>query len=84
MNAVMTIAKKEITDAMKNKLFIIILVMLLALTVVSVVLGAYQVRVSVNEYNSSVDFLKSLGKTELPPMPNLNPIAATKSFVNYN
>ena len=83
MNAMMTIAKKEITDAVKNKLFIIILIMLLALTAVSIILGAYQVRVAVDEYNSSIAFLKSLGKTEFPAMPNLNPIAASKSFVNY-
>lgn len=83
MNPIITIAKKEITDALKNKLFLIILVMLLVLTVVSVILGAYQVRVAVDEYNNSVAFLKSLGKTVLPAIPNLNPIAASKSFVNY-
>ena len=60
------IAKKEITDAFKNKLFIITLVMLMLLTIVSIILGAYQVRVQVEEYNSSVAFLKSLGKTDLP------------------
>ncbi len=83
MNAAFIIAKKEITDAFKNKLFIIILVMLVVLTITSVVLGAYQVRTSIDEYNKSVEFLKSIGKTDLPGMPNLNPIAASKSFVNY-
>ena len=83
MKAILTIARKEITDAIKNKLFLTILIMLLVLTVVSIVLGAYQVRTSVDTYNSSVEFLKSIGKTELPAMPNLNPIAASKSFVNY-
>ena len=83
MNAALIIAKKEITDSFKNKLFIIILVMLVVLTITSVVLGAYQVRTSVDEYNKSVEFLKSIGKTDLPGMPSLNPIAASKSFVNY-
>lgn len=83
MNATWTIARKEITDALKNKLFLIILGMLLILTVVSVVLGAYQVRVSVDNYTNAVGFLKSLGKTELPPMPSLNPLSASKGFVNY-
>jgi ABC-2 type transport system permease protein len=83
MNAALTIAKKEITDALKNKIFIIILVMLLALTAVSIILGSYQVRASVDEYNKSVEFLKSIGKTDFPPMPNLNPISASKNFVNY-
>lgn len=36
-----------------------------------------------DNYNSSISFLQSLGKAELPPMPNLNPISASKGFVNY-
>ncbi len=83
MNVSLIIAKKEISDAIKNKLFIIILGMLFLLTVVSIILSAYQVNVSLNEYNKTVDFLKSIGKTSLPPMPPLNPLAASKSFVNY-
>lgn len=66
----------------RNKLFLIILGMLLVLTVVSVVLGAYQVRAEVDNYNTSIEFLKSLGKADLPSMPNLNPITVSKGFVN--
>lgn len=80
---IIEIAKKEIRDAFRNKLFLIILLMLLALTIVSIVLGSYQVKISMDNYNSSISFLKSLGKAELPPMPNLNPISASKGFVNY-
>ena len=77
------IAKKEIRDVFRNKLFLAILVMLLILTIVSIVLGSYQVKISLDNYNNSISFLKSLGKAELPPMPNLNPISASKGFVNY-
>jgi len=77
------IAKKEIKDALRNKLFLIILCLLLVLTVVSIILGSFQIRAALDTYNQSIDFLKSLGKTELPPMPNLNPISASKGFVNY-
>ncbi|MHB1419654.1 MAG: ABC transporter permease [Bacillota bacterium] len=83
MHIALRIARKEITDALKNKVFLITLGLLLMLTVVSVVLGSLQVRVSMDNYNNSIEFLKSLGKSELPPMPNLNPIAASKGFVNY-
>lgn len=83
MNPMLVVAKKEITDALKNKLFLSILTMLLLLTVVSVVLGVYQVKVNLDSYNQSIEFLKSLGKTEFPPAPNLNPLSASKSFVNY-
>jgi ABC-2 type transport system permease protein len=79
----LTIAKKEIADAFKNKLFFLILAMLMLLIVVSVVLGAYQVKTNVDTYNQSVEFLKSVGKTEMPPPPNFNPLSASKSYANY-
>ncbi|MGB4439851.1 MAG: ABC transporter permease subunit, partial [Sedimentibacter sp.] len=44
---------------------------------------SYQVKIATDNYNNSISFLKSLGKAELPPMPNLNPISASKGFVNY-
>ncbi len=80
---IIEIAKKEIRDAFRNKLFLSILFMLLIMTIVSIVLGSYQVKIAMNNYNNSISFLQSLGKTELPPMPNLNPISASKGFVNY-
>lgn len=83
MTPMLVVIKKEINDALKNKLFLIILGMLLLLTVVSVVLGSYQVKVNLDSYNQSVSFLKSLGKTNLPDAPNLNPLSSSKSFVNY-
>lgn len=83
MNPMSVVSKKEITDAFRNKLFLSILAMLLLLTVVSVVLGSYQVKVNLDSYNQSVEFLKSLGKVDLPQAPNLNPLSASKSFVNY-
>lgn len=83
MNATMKIARKEITDALRNKLFLITLGLLLLLAIVSIILGALQVRASMADYNNSIEFLKSMGKTEFPPKPNLNPLAASKGFVNY-
>jgi len=80
---VIEIAKKEIRDALRNKLFLSILAMLLVLTIVSIVLGSFQVKIAMDNYNSSISFLQSLGKAELPPMPILNPISASKGFVNY-
>lgn len=83
MNTTWVVAKKEILDARRNKLFIIILAMLLLLTLVSIVLSTYQVRASMDGYNQSISFLKSLGKANFPDPPKLNPLAASKSFVNY-
>lgn len=80
---IIEIAKKEIRDAFRNKLFLSILILLLVLTIVSIILGSFQVKIAMDNYNSSISFLQSLGKAELPPMPNLNPISASKGFVNY-
>ena len=77
-----TLAAKEIRDAFRNRLFLIILAMMLILVLVSVVLGAFQVRVNVDSYNQSVELLKSIGKTNLPDAPNLNPLSASKSYTN--
>jgi ABC-2 type transport system permease protein len=83
MNTTFKIARKEITDALRNKLFLITLGLLLLLAIVSITLEALQVRATMIDYTNSVEFLKSMGKTELPPKPSLNPLAASKGFVNY-
>jgi ABC-2 type transport system permease protein len=78
-----TLARKEITDALHNRLFIVALVMLVTLSLVAIGLGALTVRNRLTEYEQSVELLRSLGKTQLPPMPTLNPLAISKAFVNY-
>jgi len=83
MSEVMVIARKEIKDSLNNKFFLSILILLLILTVVSIVLGTLQVHSQVAQYNKSIEFLKSMGKTNLPPMPSLNPLSVSKGFVNY-
>lgn len=82
VNTTLKIARKEISDALHNKLFLITLGLLLLLAIVSITLAALQVRATMVEYNNSIEFLKSMGKTELPK-PSLNPLAASKGFVNY-
>ncbi len=77
------IAKKEIHDILKNKLFLGSLILLFVLTFVSVILGSLQVKIQLDSYHSSIAFLQSLGKTNLPSPPNLNPLSSSKDFVNY-
>ena len=83
MSITFKIAIKEIKDALRNKLFLIILGLLLLLCIVSITLGSLQVRSSMNTYNSSIQLLKSMGKTHLPPKPDLNPLSVSKDFVTY-
>ncbi|WKY45105.1 ABC transporter permease subunit [Eubacteriaceae bacterium ES2] len=75
--------KKEINDIFKNKLFLLTAVLLLILSVVAVILGAIQIRSTMMDYNNSISYLQSLGKTTLPEMPNINPLAISKAYVNY-
>ena len=75
------LAHKEFTDAFRNRLFVVALVMLLALTLAAVGLGAVAVRTHVAEYNQSVQVLKDLGRADIPPMPSINPIAVSKNFI---
>lgn len=81
--AVRVIARKEITDAFRNRLFMSALVMLLGLSLIAIVLGAITVHNHIVEYEQSVKVLQDLGRTEIPPMPPLNPIAVSKTFINY-
>jgi ABC-2 type transport system permease protein len=77
------IARKEISDAFRNRLFVAALVMLVGLSLIAISLGAVTVRQHVTEYEQSVQVLKNLGRTDIPPMPSLNPIAVSKNFINY-
>ena len=77
------IARKEVKDAFRNRLFLVSLLMLLLLTLIAVGMGATTVHNRLIEYQQSVQILKDLGKTDFPPMPSLNPIAVSKTFINY-
>ena len=77
------IARKEISDAFRNRLFLIAMVMLLALSLIAIGLGSVTVGKKMAEYNQSVQILTDLGRTDIPPAPDLNPIAVSKNFINY-
>jgi ABC-2 type transport system permease protein len=77
------LARKEFTDAFRNRLFVVALLMLLVLTLTAVGLGAVAVHSRVAEYNQSVQVLKDLGRTDIAPMPPMNPLAVSKTFINY-
>lgn len=74
---------KEISDAFRNWLFVLALIMLVGLSLTAIGLGASTVHARVAEYQQQVALLKSLGKTNIPPMPTLNPLAISKTFISY-
>lgn len=82
-HAVWVIACKEISDAFRNRLFLAAMVMLLILSLIAIGLGSVTVGKKMAEYNQSVQILTDLGRTDIPPAPDLNPIAVSKNFINY-
>lgn len=81
--AIGVIARKEIRDAFRNRLFLIALVMLLALSLTAISLGAISVRTQMTDYLQAVKILTNLGRTDFPTAPPVNPIAVSKNFINY-
>ena len=77
------IARKEISDAFRNRLFLAAMLMLLCLSLIAIGLGSVTVGQKMTEYNQSVQILTDLGRTDIPPAPDLNPIAVSKNFINY-
>ena len=83
INSTWHIAANEIQLSRKDRYFRLILIFLLSMTVFAAILGALQVHQQMTAYTSSVELLKSMGKVQLPPPPVLNPLGASKDFVNY-
>jgi ABC-2 type transport system permease protein len=81
--AIRVIARKEISDAFRNRLFLLALIMLLGLSLIAIGLGALSVRAQMADYLQSVKILTELGRSDFPAIPSLNPIAVSKNFINY-
>ncbi|MCB8989837.1 MAG: ABC transporter permease [Ardenticatenaceae bacterium] len=81
--ALWVIARKEISDAFRNRLFLISMIMLLGLSLIAIGLGSLSVRTQMTDYLQSVQILTDLGRTDFPAAPPLNPIAVSKNFINY-
>ncbi len=82
-HAIGVMARKEIRDAFRNRLFVIALIMLLGLSLTAVTLGALSVRAQMADYLKAVDILTNLGRTDFPAAPPVNPLAVSKNFINY-
>jgi ABC-2 type transport system permease protein len=84
MNPVITIAKKEYLDAIKNKLFLILALFLIVLTVISIIVASFDFQSKVADYNISVQILKNVGKVaEIPPIPEFYPLTMLRGVIDY-
>lgn len=82
-HVISVMARKEISDALRNRLFLVALIMLLSLSLIAVGLGALTVHSQMADYLQAVDILTNLGRTDFPATPPVNPIAVSKNFINY-
>jgi ABC-2 type transport system permease protein len=80
---VAVITAHEITTALKDRYFRLMVLLFLILTAVSAFLGALQVHQKMAEYHASAELLKSLGRMTVPPPPDINILGVSRSFINY-
>jgi ABC-2 type transport system permease protein len=83
MNNIYIIAKKEWIDILRSKTFIYMVALLIFLTILSVSVSFLIFNAQLNEYNSALAFLKSLGKMPSTAMPKLYPLNLLRGVVDY-
>lgn len=84
MNKIIVLAKKEYSDSLKNKVFLILLGFLLILTITSIAVASFDFQNKVIEYNNSVRILQSLGKsTDMITAPQFYPLKMLRGVIDY-
>jgi ABC-2 type transport system permease protein len=83
MNNSMIIAKKEFKDILHSRLFLIVLMLLLVLTVTSVIVASLVFNSQVSAYQANLEALKQLGKQPNGPPPELYPLNLLRGAVDY-
>lgn len=83
MNSYLIIAKKELKDILRSKIFIFILSLFLLLVTISVVVSSLVFADQLAQYLSSFEILKSLWKTITETKPELHPLSLLRGVVDY-
>lgn len=83
MNSYKIIAKKELKDILRSKIFIFILSLFLILITISVVVSSLVFADQLAQYLSSYEILKSLWKTVTETKPELYPLNLLRWAVDY-
>lgn len=83
MKQVWAIAKKEFRTAFKDKVFIVIMLLFLVLSIVSVYIGSSTKNAELKAYSDIVELLKSQGSQAFPPKPEIYPLAILQNIIKY-
>ena len=84
MHRIITLAKKEYLDSLKNKIFLVLLGFLLILTIISIAVASFDFQNKVVEYNKSIRILQDLGKsTDVITAPQFYPLKMLRGVMDY-
>jgi ABC-type transport system involved in multi-copper enzyme maturation permease subunit len=83
MNNVFLIATKEYKDAMNNKLFLVVFLLLVVLTITSIIVASLLFQSKVLDYQKSIQALKESGKIIAFSEPQFSPLKLLRGFVDY-
>lgn len=84
MNQILTIAKKEFTDALRNKVFITFLIFLLVLTAISIYVGSVNYRAKISLFEITYAQLVASGEpVENLTRPEFFPLQLLRATIEY-
>lgn len=83
LKQVWIIAKKEFKAAFKDKIFMVITVLFLLLSIMSVYIGGSTKNAELKAYSDIVEYIKSQGSSVFPPKPTIYPLAILQNIINY-
>lgn len=83
MNSLFIIARKELVDILRSRIFALTLTLLIVLILISLFISEAVFRDQVSQYNSSLELLRSLGKTPVIEAPKLYPLNLLRGVVDY-
>jgi ABC-2 type transport system permease protein len=82
-NKTWVIAEKEIKDALRNNVFLALLLLLAGLIIISIIVSTLVFRSQVMQYQASLELLKSLGKEPATAAPQFFPLNLLRGTVDY-
>ena len=83
MKQVLIVAGQSIRTAFKDKVFLIIAILFMLLSIVSVFIGSSTKNAEMNAYNDIVALLQSQGATSLPQSPAIAPLSILVNIIQY-
>ena len=82
MNSILILAKKEFKTAFKDRVFFVIVLLFLVMSIASVYIGTTTKNAEMKAYQSIVSVIKSQGGN-IPAPPEIYPLAILRNIIEY-